>query len=141
MNFKFYKSSDTIEVLNKSLDNEKVFSGEFIDDTNVETPILRIKESPSAYNKIYIERFARYYDFTYTQVNGYYVLNCEVDVLLSFKSNIESQSGIVKVNGSGSPFLNSSVPIRVRNRIQTKAFPTGFSDEISNFVLIVQGGA
>ena len=93
------------------------------------------------FNYVYIAEFDRYY---YVRSRSFaqqrYIINLEVDPLMSFKSEIEALTIIAK--RSSSTFnvfqVDSEVPRVNRNIIATQPFPAGFSDQ--SIILATSGG-
>lgn len=112
------------------------------DDTNVITPTIIISNSISHhFNYIYISEFDRYYyvkNMTYSQ-QRYYV-ECSVDVLMSFNSDIKDLEIIA--NRSSSDYnvyqKDDSIPFENRSIISTQPFPSGFIGD--TLILGVNGG-
>ena len=110
----------------------------------LEETISHIKEA----NYCYISDFGRYYYIREKtcDANGLYTLVLNVDVLMSFKSDILTQKGIVsKQEGIYNMYLPSEVPSEVRPLVTTvKMNPTasgaGFTNQSNTFVLLAIGG-
>lgn len=112
------------------------------DDTNVISPVLIISNvlDPDI-NYCYIAEFGRYYyvkEVTYSQ-QRYYV-SLEVDVLMSFKTEISNLNVIA--NRSSSYFnlyqRDDSIPFENRNLIATQPFSGGFDG--GTMILACNGG-
>lgn len=112
------------------------------DDTEMVNPTLILSGNVSqGFNYVYISEFNRYYfvkSRTYSQQRFYVAL--DVDVLMSFQSDIESLSVIA--NRSSDVFntyqRDTELSTLNYNEIQTQKFPYGFGDPC--FVLAVAGG-
>ena len=112
------------------------------DDSNFINPTIIISNSLyHDFNYCYIAEFDRYYyvkDITYSQ-QRYYV-QLEVDVLMSFKTEIAKLKVIA--NRSSSYYntyqKDDSIPFENRSIISTQPFSAGFGGE--SMLLAVNGG-
>ncbi len=138
-----YSNASEEHVLDKSLTkiNENV-SVVLKDDSNVLSPTLITSQNIShAFNYIYISEFNRYYyvrNITYSQQRFY--IECAVDVLMSFNSDIKSLELIA--NRSSSRFNvyqpDPHVKFLQKSIVATQKFPYGFSG--NSMILAVNGG-
>lgn len=138
----YYNESEE-HVLDKSLTTiNSNISVELKDDTNVMNPTLITSRALShKFNYVYISEFNRYYfvkNITYSQQRFY--IECAVDVLMSFNSDIKQLNVIA--NRSSSYYnvyqTDNSIPFENRKIISTKLFPSGFSG--MSLILAVNGG-
>ena len=112
------------------------------DDSNIVNPTLITSQNISHnFNYIYISDFDRYYyvnNITYSQQRFY--IECSVDVLMSFNSDIKGLNVIA--NRSSSRFNvyqpDPSVSFLQKSIIATQKFPYGFSGQ--SLILAVNGG-
>lgn len=138
-----YVNDSEEHVLDKTLTkiNENI-SVILKDDTNVLNPTIITSGNIShTFNYIYISDFNRYYyvkNITYSQQR--YYIECAVDVLMSFNSDIKSLNVIA--NRSSSYYnvyqTDSSIPFENRNVISTQPFSGGFNGQ--SMLLAVNGG-
>ena len=93
-------------------------------------------------NYIYIEEFDRFYfvNDIISVRNDMWQLNCNVDVLMSFRNEILNQTAVIQRNEKEwNLYLDDGIFKSYQNPIiQTKNFPSGFSG--SDFILAVAGG-
>lgn len=139
-----YSNASEEHVLDKDITkiNENV-SVVLKDDTNVLSPTLITSQNIShTFNYIYISDFNRYYyvkNITYSQQRFY--IECAVDVLMSFNSEIKDLNVIA--NRSSSYYnvyqKDDTIPFENRNVISTQNFPSGFNSQA--LILAVNGGA
>lgn len=138
-----YSNASEEHVLDKDITkiNDQV-SVVLKDDTNVVNPTLITSQNIShTFNYIYISDFDRYYyvrNITYSQQRFY--IDCEVDVLMSFNTDIKSLELIA--NRSSSRFNvyqpDAQVSFLQKNIIATQKFPYGFNGQ--SLILAVNGG-
>lgn len=138
-----YSNASEEHVLDKDITkiNENI-SVILKDDTNVLSPTLITSQNISHnFNYIYISEFDRYYyvkNITYSQQRFY--IECTVDVLMSFNSDIKSLELIA--NRSSSRFNvyqpDSHVKFLQKSIIATQKFPYGFNG--NSLILSVNGG-
>ena len=101
MNITFYKNNSDKRYLNKTLSNALVVSGvSLYDSTSVTNPVLKVSGGATkiaTYNYLYIPDFNRYYYITdFTVENGYILVSCKVDVLMSYASAISACECVAK---------------------------------------------
>lgn len=138
-----YSNASEEHVLDKDITkiNENV-SVVLKDDTNVLSPTLITSQNIShIFNYIYISDFNRYYyvrNITYSQQRFY--IECAVDVLMSFNTDIKSLELIA--NRSSSRFNvyqpDPHVKFLQKSIVATQKFPYGFSG--NSMILAVNGG-
>lgn len=95
-----YTISDDRNKLSKSLGTPTSFTSYILKDpTDVIRPVLRIQSADnlSGKNYVYIERYGRYYfiENIVATPNNFWELHCKVDVLMSFKTQIQALKGTV----------------------------------------------
>lgn len=138
-----YSNASEEHVLDKDITkiNDQV-SVVLKDDTNVLSPTLITSQNIShTFNYIYISEFDRYYyvrNITYSQQRFY--IECAVDVLMSFNTDIKSLELIA--NRSSSRFNvyqpDAQVSFLQKSIIATQKFPYGFNGQ--SLILAVNGG-
>ena len=115
----------------------------FKDDTDMMNPKLIFNSMPQVLDCNYIwlgEPFNRYYFVTEkTASQGRVYVKCHVDVLMSFKEDIENLEVIAERASSNYDLLqiDPELPAENFNDVATKYFPTGFGNE--SFVLATTG--
>ena len=113
MTVKFYNTNSDPRVINKVLTDEGTYSSIYLKDgTDVLRPSLKLKYvNHKNYNYCYIPDFKRYYFIRNwsKQFGGTTVIDCEVDVLMSFKKDILNSDVIVFNEGSNA-FCNKLIP-------------------------------
>lgn len=121
----------------------KTFPCTFKEDTTMEQPELIFNSAPEVLDANYLwlgEPFNRYYFITNkTASQGKMYIKCDVDVLMSFKGDIENLQVIAERSSSNYDIMqiDSQLPIENFNDIATKEFNTGFGNE--SFILAVTG--
>lgn len=141
MTIKLYTNTSEEHVLSKSITQVGTdVSAILKDDTNMLNPTLILVGTTADFNYIYLDTFNRYYfvrNKTYSQQRLY--IDCEVDVLMSFKTYIDDLEVIA--NRSSSRFNvyqpDNSIPFLQNNIIATQKFPAGFGSE--SLILAVNG--
>ena len=140
---KLYKTSSDREKLSKSLSNEKSYDCLIKETVDVLKPSIRISTSDniSDYNYCYIERYGRYYyiDRIETTPNGYWIVHCTVDPLMSWKNYIKNCNGtITRSETLFNGYLNDSeYKALAYKKIVTKKFPNSINDDC--FILMTVG--
>ena len=89
MTVTFYNNLSNYNVVNKSLEEINILSFSFKENSNIITPSLILKNYEGG-NYCYIKELERYYfvkDIDLLE-NGLFKINCEIDVLMSYKDDI-----------------------------------------------------
>ena len=145
MTIKLYHNDSDKRTVNKTLTNEGALTGAvIIDDTTILEPRLKVRDNgiiAVQYNYCYIADFKRYYYITNITVsNGYILIDCKVDVLMSYANEIKACIGIIgrQENLCNYYLDDEKYKSYEYSRIQTKLFPNGFTT--NSFVLTIAGG-
>lgn len=117
------------------------------DDTIIENPTIMLRKTEAIetalhdFNYCYIPRFDRYYYIESREsLNATtWKLNCRIDVLMSFSSEIKKLKAIIE---RSSKWFNTYIPddsysIENDTRVQTVTFPSGFTTD--TMLLVVAG--
>lgn len=146
MNVTFYKNNSDKRVITKTLTGATTASGvSLYDSTSVTAPVLKMSGGASKianFNYVYISDFWRYYYITdFTVENGYILISCKVDVLMSYATSIKECDCIAKRSASDYNFyLNDERFLTYQyDKQYIHKFNTPFS-KLSNFILVTQGG-
>lgn len=145
MNIILYKNSSDNNTIGKSLSGAVTLSGVLRDESSVISPSFRIASNTnlSQYNYAYIESFGRYYFIKGITVErtGVWSLDLECDVVDSFKTEILANSAIIErqENEYNLYFADPEWKVYENDRVMTRNFPSGFSDE-GYYYLTVAGG-
>lgn len=133
------------QAINKNLSNNITFTGSLRGESSVINPSFLLEtDNPSGYNYCHIPEFGRYYFINnITSVRtGIWRIDCEVDVLMSFASEILALNVIVSDNSgfdteryfSGNPWQTL-----VKTKTDVINFPSGLLDN-GEYILITSGG-
>ena len=130
----------------KTLSNETTFTGTLREESSVINPSFIIQaENPSTYNYCYISSFNRYYFITnITSIRtNLWRIDCAVDVLMSFSSDILNLDVIVSNLSSGESdntyFSGEQWQTTVKTKTDVINFPSGLLDD-GEYILITSGG-
>lgn len=144
MTIKLYHNDSDKRTVNKTLTNEGSLAGAtIIDDTTILNPRLKVRDNGIImvqYNYCYIADFKRYYYITNITVsNGYIIIDCKVDVLMSYANEIKACNAVIKRQQSlCNYYLDDPLYQSYEySRIQVKTFNNVFNNY--NFVLTVSG--
>lgn len=145
MTIKLYHNDSDKRTVNKTLTNEGSLAGAtIIDDTTILNPRLKVRDNGIImvqYNYCYIADFKRYYYITNITVsNGYIIIDCKVDVLMSYANEIKACTGVIaRQENVWSGYLDDSENFTNQyNNVSLKAFSTPFSKTLS-YILLVNG--
>lgn len=140
-----YVNHSERNAINKVIDSDNTLTGSLRSESSVITPSFVVEiENPSNYNYCYIEAFHRYYfisDITSIRT-GIWKIDCTVDVLMSFKTDILNL--YVTVNHNSAPnqecYMSGDVwKSTVKTKTDVINFPTGLLDS-GEYILITSGG-
>lgn len=129
-----YKNlSERIRV-DKNIQTLGTIEGTFRGEANVLEPIIGIRgEFTNQCNYFYVQEFGRYYYVTRTIIiaNGLLELHGAVDVLMSWKSGIEANGGVVaRQSTQYNLYLQDPLIHAYQNAmVGTLEFPEGFTTE------------
>lgn len=129
----FYENKSDRRYLNKTI-TEK-FNNipiEVLNPSSVVRPTFKVSSGliGQSVNYLYVEELERYYYINdWIMENGFIRLECEVDVLMSFKDEIKNRSVIVNRQESKYNLYLEDSKYKVQNRtaILTREFPSGFN--------------
>lgn len=147
MDIILHVNSSERQAINKSLDSGTTLTGSLRNESSVINPSFIIEhENPSGFNYCYISDFGRYYFITnITAVRtGIWKIDCSVDVLMSFKTQILNLDVIVSDLSIGeSPtetyMQGEQWATTVKNKTDIINFPYGLLDD-GEYILITSGG-
>lgn len=92
MEIHFYKYTGKPNVIEKVLPTEyTTLNGTMVNEFNIDNPILKVINYDFDFNYCYIAELNKYYwvDDVTINPNGYYILNMSIDVLYTFKDEIQ----------------------------------------------------
>lgn len=151
MDLKLYTTIDEQRVVNKTLDNEKVYTNVCLKgDVDIINPTVLISgidiDTITEFNYMYIPKFHRYYYINSIGVStGKMVaISGHIDVLYSFRNDIKKSENMVarynqKTNKS-KYLVDNNLPTDVRKKIITREFGTELHNSNDYFVLSVSEG-
>lgn len=143
MDIVFYNNTSENNQINKVLTNATIITGTLRSQTEYINPTILVEFDPTDYNYIYIEVFKRYYFITKidTVRTGLWSVNCSVDVLESFKTEILALEVIVdKQETVGNQFKDDgSLVMENRKFNSIYNFTNGFND--SGELILITAGA
>ena len=137
-----YKNTSPINAIDKNLTNKTNLNVDIKDEINL-NKIKIIYQGYIALNKnyVYIPSLNKYYFITDRKIlrNDVYELDCEIDLLTTYKDEIKACTGIVKrqQNEYNLDLNDGSLKVYQNPHIITKPFPSGFTG--SSYVLAVAG--
>jgi hypothetical protein len=148
MQGKFYNNKSDARYLNKDIDLKyDNIPLEILTPASVVRPVLKVSSGliSQSVNYVYVDELERYYYIrNWTMENGYVTLECEVDVLMSFKNAIKQQNVIVSrqqkkynlyMTDQKQKFYNTNATV-------VKEFPKKpFSISKSQFILCLNGAS
>lgn len=146
MTIKLYHNDSDKRTVNKTLTNEgELLGAVIIDDTSILTPRLKVRDNGIImvqYNYCYIADFKRYYYITNITIsNGYILIDCKVDVLMSYANEIKACTGVIaRQENVWSGYLDDNENyVNQYNNTVLKAFTSGTFTKNLNYILLVSG--
>lgn len=140
-----YHNADEHRVLNKRISDAKVFNIVLKEETSTIRPriVLQSDEDITNYNYAMIDVTGRYYYCVITLMeNGLYIIDMEVDVLMSHKAGILELTALVdrvqKQSYSNKDIPNSDLIVQRGSSAKIIKFPRSFEKNTS-LVLITNG--
>lgn len=140
-----YTTTSDRKVINKTLTEVKQTDINLLDDTELKSPYIEIANIDIAtlknVNYMYIPDFGRYYyinDITLL-TSGNVSLTANIDVLMSFKTDILNLVGTVKraENLKNGYIIDDSYKSVAYSKITTKRFPNAMTND--TFILMTVG--
>lgn len=140
-------TSSERHAIRKTLQNSLELTGALRGESSVINPSFIIElDNPSQYNYCYIPAFNRYYFITnITSVRtNIWRIDCSVDVLMSFQTEILNLDVIVSDLSIGEPQTETYMQgeqwaTTVKNKTDIINFPSGLLDD-GEYILITSGG-
>ena len=147
MDIILHVNSSERQAINKSIDSGTTLTGSLRNESSVINPTFIIEhENPSGFNYCYISDFGRYYFITdMTSIRtGIWKIDCSVDVLMSFKTQILDLDVIVSDLSIGESPIETYIQgeqweTTVKNKTDIINFPYGLLDD-GEYILITSGG-
>lgn len=148
MDIFLYKTESAPNVVDKKITEvAKYTSVRLLDDTSVLTPTIEVRESTIiddlwSINYFHIPKFKRYYFVTdLTATAGMFRISGKVDVLRTYKSEINLSSQIItrQQNLQDKYLHDSMIPISDKQEVVETEFGETFDDSNSLFILVTTG--
>ena len=145
MDITLYVNSSERQAINKVISSELALTGSLRGESSIINPSFLIEASnPSGYNYCYIPSFGRYYFITnITSVRtDIWRIDCSVDVLMSFKTQILNLDVIVSNDSLPDAecyYSGEQWQTLVKTKTDVINFPSGLLDD-GEYILITSGG-
>lgn len=144
MNATIYWNRSDKRYINKTLEKVKDIQIQFLEDSSVIDARFKLSTPSNALqgNYIFVPDLARYYYINnYIVSKGYIILECHVDVLMSYKDEILSNDVILDRQQTKIDLyqVDNEYVVEERTCVTTIKFGRGFSDGDANFILCVAG--
>ena len=144
---KLYQTASDKRTVNKALTSVMDASAEILGDCDLLSPSLILNVAPGVnfnYLQILDAPFnGRYYyvDNITLMQNGIRRVNCSIDVLMSYKSDIKKETAVIeRQEFDANAYLpDSDAKLLAYEDVVTKKFSSGFSPQ-NSIILVVAGG-
>lgn len=145
MNITIYNQGSDINKLTKALGTGVLVQGTIKDESSIVNPeIVFSRAITEHFNYLYIPAFDRYYFVTDKTVEHQRtIINCHVDVLMSFNAEIKALNVIAERASNNYNLYQVDNELSLLNYkvISTKSFTNGFNNkEGSSYLLATAGG-
>lgn len=143
----FYKNLSDDRYVNKNITElGRTTNFYFKDDTNITHPTFKVSDSDikEGANYIYVSDVNRYYYIRQKRYSKQCIyLECDVDVLMSFKSTLLNQKCIIKRNQYlfNTYQRDEKIKLYEYDSIRTLKFPSGFNFGNQQFIMGVVGSS
>lgn len=132
------------DTVNKVLSEKTPVTGLLYDNTNLLRPVVKIRWSGLfTFNYCYIQELKRYYHIDNFRVleTGVYELNCSVDVLKTYETEIMSATATTSEQEQANRFISSRSNIYdVRPNFEFIKFPNELFSEQGTILLVAIKG-
>ena len=137
---KLYKTLSEDNKLDKELTLVREVNINLLIRSNVTAFDFSLSGDTVDINYMYIPDFGKYYFLKSPTIerNGYTSYRAEEDVLMTYKSQIRQESGIIlRQENEGNLYIaDSTFPVENRNKTFFKKFQSGFSDTLSYYLIV-----
>lgn len=149
MNAKFYYCKRDERYIFKIKESDQTNTDaayiEILQPTSITHPQIKVATGRlgKKTNYVYIAELERfYYIRNWTMENGYSILDCEVDVLMTYRRQLMNSGVVVKRNEfKRNNYLNDEkLVVNAPTRVKTIEFPTGFDKTKQVFYLAMISG-
>lgn len=137
----FYNNSSDNNVLNKSISSTTSKTVVFKEDVDLIEPVIILQNDSNVQNSNYMQMLGRYYYITSIECmpGNLLKVKAKVDVLMSYKDQIRSNSAIITRNAST---VNTYIPdnkmkITSYTTVNTIKATSGFSNSLNYYLLAV----
>lgn len=141
---KTYKTTDSANVLNKTLTETGDYEGVLNAEFNILRPVIRFRtNTPVTFNYAYIPQLQRYYFVDNVKQDGNLcVVSLKVDVLYTYREQIKNLNATLVESGTPDKYVSTRTQVYdVRPKIRKLAFPnTGLLNETGNIIMITIKG-
>lgn len=143
---KLFITSDSDNVINKTLTDVATVTGDFNDSLDINSPVIRIGGLGNVddYNYCFIPSLNRYYfinEYIIERAN-YFILYLECDLLMSYRNAILQLTGVVRSGAHSNPFSDGYINgFDVRQDSTKLLFENGnaFNSSGVNVMTVVRG--
>lgn len=138
-------TNDEKNKLNKTISNITYYEGTLKESSSIINPTILINDvNLSGYNYLYIPEFNRYYFITdiISVRNGLWRINAKVDVLMSFRNQINNcfiTLSDTESNGKETYISGDVWKSLVKSKTDIITFPSGLNTT-GEYILITSGG-
>ena len=142
MEIRFYNTASENNRMGKTLEDEKILSGNFKGEVDLQNPTLTVQTDLLNYNYCYMPDFGRYYFIQKIEITrmGLYTVFLKIDVLETYKEAIKKLKVIVSNSAGANPYYDGYINgVDVRTEYETKMFENNF-EENGEIVLVALYG-
>lgn len=137
----FYNNSSDNNVLNKSISSTTSKTVVFKEDVDLIEPVIILQNDSNVQNSNYMQMLGRYYYITSIECmpGNLLKVKAKVDVLMSYKDQIRSNSAIItrNANNVNTYISDNKMKITAYTTVNTIKATSGFSSSLNYYLLAV----
>lgn len=130
MTITLYKNASDNNVIDKNISEHIEIEGHLRESSNIEYPKLTLQGTIKDFNYCYIPSFYRYYYIENIILQGKVtVIDCEVDVLMTYKDDIRNSYGLMSKGINYNPYYNGGYEYENRDTYRKFEFQNPFNSD------------
>lgn len=142
MKILLYSTSSANNVINKVLTNEKEYEIKLKDNTDTNTPVIRLNSADYiTANYAYIDRFKKYYFIERIELypNRIYEMFLRCDVLETYKEELLQCEGFISQQQNINPYYDSGFKSETRKEVDIYKSDVSLTGETSTILVTIGG--
>lgn len=130
MTITLFKNASDNNVVDKDISEPFEIEGHLRESANIEYPKITLQGTVKDFNYCYIPNFYRYYYIENIILQGKVtVIDCEVDVLMTYKDDIRNSYGLMSKGINFNPYYNGGYENENRDTYRQIDFQNPFNSD------------